>query len=278
MSANVAAGRAELRIHNLVEAQKYLERALHIDKRAQVQKELGWIKLESGWVSQAISLFTEHLRYVPDDMEAYNLLLKCFYRKDRYDAGLELLDRLQLRTRTIECFRSNRFLFELLAQRNDIATTCAIHENDRSELAFVRYNSLVVTEKESSFTGQVSFAKPKLLFQEYAPPVGKKVRHKNVFAISWEGENRDRVETARSIYCIGRMDNNDLKTDALSVSRRHCAIVNMNEEVWLYDLDSTIGTFVDGQRVKGRAFLLGVHEVIVGDVPLRIASSRDLLI
>ncbi len=59
---------------------------------------------------------------------------------------------------------------------------------------------------------------------------------------------------------------------------RHCATVNVNQEVWLYDLESTHGTYVDGERVKGRAFLLGVHDVLVGDVPLRIASSSDLLI
>ena len=62
------------------------------------------------------------------------------------------------------------------------------------------------------------------------------------------------------------------------VSGRHCAIVNLNQEVWIYDLESTIGTYVDGQRVKGRAFLMGVHDVLVGDVPMRIASSSDLLI
>lgn len=54
--------------------------------------------------------------------------------------------------------------------------------------------------------------------------------------------------------------------------------MNVNQEVWLYDLESTHGTYVDGERVKGRAFLLGVHDVLVGEVPLRIASSSDLLI
>ena len=271
VSANVAAGRAELRVHNLSEARKYFERALHIDKRAQVQKELGWLKLESGRVSNAISLFTEHLRYVPDDMETYNLLLKCFYLKDRYDAGLELLDKIQPYTQKLECFVSNRFLFELLAQNQDRETLIEAFRKESASSPFIRYNTEIAREI-------VSDMKSKMLFQEYSAPSGQKGTRENTIALSWVDEDSNRVKTSSPIYSIGRQDSNDLRCDLPSVSRRHCAIVNLNQEVWLYDLESTYGTYVDGERVKGRAFLLGVHDVLVGEVPLRIASSSDLLI
>ena len=271
VSANVAAGRAELRVHNMVEARKYFEQALHIDKRAQVQKELGWLKLESGWVSHAISLFTEHLRYVPDDMETYNLLLKCFYLKDRYDAGLDLLDKIQAHAQKVQCFVSNRFLFELLAQNQDRETVIESYRKESASSPFIRYNTEIAREI-------VADMKPKMLFQEYSAPSSQKVTRENSIAISWVGEESKRVETSSPIFSIGRQDSNDLLSQMRSVSRRHCAIVNLNQEVWLYDLESTMGTYVDGQPVKGRAFLLGVHDVIVGDLPLRIASSSDLLI
>lgn len=271
VSANVAAGRAELRVHNLIEALKYFERALHIDKRAQVQKELGWLKLESGRVSNAISLFTEHLRYVPDDMEAYNLLLKCFYLKDRYDAGLDLLDKIQAHVQKVECFVSNRFLFELLAQNQDRETLIEAYRKESASSPFIRYNTEIAREI-------VSDMKPKMLFQEYSAPSSQKGPRENAIALSWVGEGANRVETSSPIFSIGRQDSNDLRSQLPSVSRRHCAIVNVNQEVWLYDLESTYGTYVDGERVKGRAFLLGVHDVLVGELPLRIASSSDLLI
>ncbi len=271
VSANVAAGRAELRVHNMVEARKYFEQALHIDKRAQVQKELGWLKLESGWVSHAISLFTEHLRYVPDDMETYNLLLKCFYLKDRYDAGLDLLDKIQAHAQKVQCFVSNRFLFELLAQNQDRETVIESYRKESASSPFIRYNTEIAREI-------VADMKPKMLFQEYSAPSSQKGTRENSIAISWVGEESKRVETSSPIFSIGRQDSNDLRSQMRSVSRRHCAIVNLNQEVWLYDLESTMGTYVDGQPVKGRAFLLGVHDVIVGDLPLRIASSSDLLI
>jgi pSer/pThr/pTyr-binding forkhead associated (FHA) protein len=74
------------------------------------------------------------------------------------------------------------------------------------------------------------------------------------------------------------MKTNDIVLGDAAVSRRHCAIVNYSQDVWLYDLGSTVGTFVDGQRLTGRMFLQGVHEVMVGGVQIRVAAHRDLLI
>lgn len=218
-----------------------------------------------------ISLFTEHLRYVPDDMETYNLLLKCFYLKDRYDAGLDLLDKIQAHAQKVQCFVSNRFLFELLAQNQDRETVIESYRKDSASSPFIRYNTEIAREI-------VADMKPKMLFQEYSALSSQKGTRENSIAISWVGEESKRVETSSPIFSIGRQDSNDLRSQMRSVSRRHCAIVNLNQEVWLYDLESTMGTYVDGQPVKGRAFLLGVHDVIVGDLPLRIASSSDLLI
>ena len=63
-----------------------------------------------------------------------------------------------------------------------------------------------------------------------------------------------------------------------TVSRRHCVLVNFPDDVWLYDLDSTVGTVVEGQRLVGRMLLDGVHDVMVGKVRLRIAASSGLLV
>ena len=43
-----------------------------------------------------------------------------------------------------------------------------------------------------------------------------------------------------------------------SVSRRHCVIVNYPNDVWIYDLNSTCGTFINGECVYVKMFLLGV--------------------
>jgi pSer/pThr/pTyr-binding forkhead associated (FHA) protein len=77
---------------------------------------------------------------------------------------------------------------------------------------------------------------------------------------------------------IGSLSANDIVIVNRSVSRRHCVIVNYPDDVWLYDLGSTVGTVVDGQRVVGHIPLDGVHNVEVGSVCIRIAAGNDLLL
>jgi len=66
--------------------------------------------------------------------------------------------------------------------------------------------------------------------------------------------------------------------DDASVSRRHGLIANFPNDVWLYDLGSTRGTWVDGGVVSGQAFLDGVHRVMVGRIELEVGARADLLV
>ena len=44
------------------------------------------------------------------------------------------------------------------------------------------------------------------------------------------------------VISIGREDGNDIRLSAQTgVSRRHCVIVNYLDDVWVYDLESTLG-------------------------------------
>jgi len=43
-------------------------------------------------------------------------------------------------------------------------------------------------------------------------------------------------------------------------------------------LSSTVGTFLEGERIFGKRFLLGVYNVQIGNVQLKISSQADLLI
>ena len=63
-----------------------------------------------------------------------------------------------------------------------------------------------------------------------------------------------------------------------SVSRRHCVIVNYPNDVWIYDLNSTGGTFINGERVYGKMFLLGVCELTIGRCQLRVSSEAGILV
>jgi len=63
-----------------------------------------------------------------------------------------------------------------------------------------------------------------------------------------------------------------------TVSRLHFVIINQRNNVWLYDLDSYSGTYVDGKRVDKKFFLLGLHEIKFGDHKISLKTDKNLLI
>jgi pSer/pThr/pTyr-binding forkhead associated (FHA) protein len=74
---------------------------------------------------------------------------------------------------------------------------------------------------------------------------------------------------------IGRADYNDLVIPDESVSTTH-AKLQRREGVWvLVDLDSTNGTFVDGDRVKGESPLAPGATVRFGDISLVFEPTDD---
>jgi hypothetical protein len=55
-------------------------------------------------------------------------------------------------------------------------------------------------------------------------------------------------------------------------------VVNFRENVWLYDLDSTYGTSLDGKPFNGRVLIDGVHEVKAASTTFTIVSAEDRLV
>src|SRR5438093_2264073 len=86
-----------------------------------------------------------------------------------------------------------------------------------------------------------------------------------------------RLSVKAPVVNIGRADYNDLVVPDPSVSTSH-AKLQRREGVWvLVDLDSTNGTFVDGERVKGEAPLAPGATVRFGDVQLVFEPTDDAL-
>src|SRR5213083_1284802 len=86
-----------------------------------------------------------------------------------------------------------------------------------------------------------------------------------------------RLSVKTPVVNIGRADYNDLVVPDESVSTTH-AKLQRREGVWvLVDLDSTNGTFIDGEQVKGEAPLAPGATVRLGDVQLVFEPSDDAL-
>lgn len=263
IAALLAAGRCQLMMRRIGRANEYFAKALSISPRTSVQKELAWIRLEEGRFPLAISLLTDHLQRNASDYEAYNLLLKCFFLTDRFEAGESLARTLMEEKAPNDCSIYPQVLDNLASRE---------HPNP-----FIAYNVRVKTEQPRSWDeDKPPSLKSKLLFQEYQFGAANRSRRTNTISVYLPDTTRQDRELA--IVTIGSLNANNIVIKDGSVSRRHCAIVNYSGDVWLYDLGSTIGTVVDGQRVEGRMLLDGVHKVEVGRVHIRIASSSDMLL
>jgi pSer/pThr/pTyr-binding forkhead associated (FHA) protein len=84
-----------------------------------------------------------------------------------------------------------------------------------------------------------------------------------------------RLSVKTPVVNIGRADYNDLVLPDESVSTTH-AKLQRREGVWvLVDLDSTNGTFIDGDQIKGEAPLTPGATVRFGDVPLVFEPTDD---
>ncbi len=276
VSALLAAGRCQLLLRQIERASEYFSKAVAVNPRAPVQKELGWMRLEEGHVSTAISLLTDHLERNASDYEAYNLLLKCFYLTERFEAAESLAHTMIEAKAPADCFRSNRLLCLYLNQgRAGVEVETARLRDDQNP--FVAHNARVATEAPSAWGPQKRPSlKSKLLFQEFR--FGKPRRGDRPNVLTIETPNGRRRECDSKIVTIGALGGNDITLKDESVSRRHCALINYPGDVWLHDLESHVGTVVDGRRVVGRMFLDGVHEVTVGRVRLRVSARADLLV
>ncbi|MEM9171556.1 MAG: FHA domain-containing protein [Pseudomonadota bacterium] len=76
-------------------------------------------------------------------------------------------------------------------------------------------------------------------------------------------------------YTIGRLPDNDVRIDNPSVSGHHCLIINILNDSFLEDLNSTNGTYVGGKLIKKHALQNG-DSITIGHHQLRyVESSTD---
>lgn len=71
---------------------------------------------------------------------------------------------------------------------------------------------------------------------------------------------------------VGRDDGCDIKIRSRSVSREHCTIEREGEQIVLRDLNSTGGTYLNGERID-RAPLHDGMEVVVGPAVLKFFEN-----
>src|ERR1700678_4271467 len=75
-------------------------------------------------------------------------------------------------------------------------------------------------------------------------------------------------------YTIGRLPDNDIRIDNPAVSGHHSLIINILNDSFLEDLNSTNGTYVNGKLIKKHAMQHG-DVVTVGHHQLRFVEDDE---
>ncbi|WP_213954122.1 MULTISPECIES: FHA domain-containing protein [unclassified Variovorax] len=73
---------------------------------------------------------------------------------------------------------------------------------------------------------------------------------------------------------IGRANSNDVVIDSDRVSRFHATLTVESGAVWIRDLDSSNGTFVNGHRITSRALSNG-DTILIGDCQMRFLAGEQ---
>ena len=91
--------------------------------------------------------------------------------------------------------------------------------------------------------------------------------------LSLDGQVLAEYNMSKERYTIGRLPDNDIRIDNPAVSGHHALIINILNDSFLEDLNSTNGTYVNGKIVKKHAMQHG-DVITVGHHALRFIDSE----
>ncbi len=271
-SAVLLAGRVKLVSHQ-TDAAFELLKTIQVNQSGHlIGMELGWLFLQRGELPQAIATFSDELARNPLNMEATCLLLECYWRVRRFDE-MKRVAQIMVDEKCDSLAFENAGLLARLGGRE--LTYKWLEDASARGLAspFAAYN-VSVARAGINEVGGFDALLDELLFQEYRFGLPSALKTKNAVVVEQSGRQQ---RLPNQIISIGKLPGNVIQIDDASVSRRHAVLTNVGNEVWIHDLASTRGIYVDGERVVGKRILLGVHDVLVGEVKLRVSASEDLV-
>ena len=90
--------------------------------------------------------------------------------------------------------------------------------------------------------------------------------------LSLDGQTLAEYNMTKERYTVGRLPDNDIRIDNAAVSGHHSLIINILNDSFLEDLNSTNGTYVNGKLIKKHALQNG-DVITVGRHQLRYVDS-----
>ena len=99
--------------------------------------------------------------------------------------------------------------------------------------------------------------------------------------LSLDGQTLAEYNMTKERYTIGRLPDNDIRVDNAAVSGHHSLIINILNDSFLEDLNSTNGTYVNGKLIKkhalrhGDVITAGHHQLRYVDDQGDVGASED---
>jgi pSer/pThr/pTyr-binding forkhead associated (FHA) protein len=91
--------------------------------------------------------------------------------------------------------------------------------------------------------------------------------------LSLDGQVLAEYNMTKERYTVGRLPDNDVRIDNAAVSGHHGLIINILNDSFLEDLNSTNGTYVNGKLIKKHALTHG-DVITIGHHHLRFVDSQ----
>jgi pSer/pThr/pTyr-binding forkhead associated (FHA) protein len=91
--------------------------------------------------------------------------------------------------------------------------------------------------------------------------------------LSLDGQTLAEYNMTKERYTVGRLPDNDIRIDNAAVSGHHSLLINILNDSFLEDLNSTNGTYVNGKLIKKHALQHG-DVITVGHHQLRYVDDR----
>ena len=92
--------------------------------------------------------------------------------------------------------------------------------------------------------------------------------------LSMDGQVLAEYNMGKERYTIGRLPDNDVRIDNPAVSGHHALVINILNDSFLEDLNSTNGTYVNGKLIKKHALQHG-DVITTGHHQLRFVDSQS---
>jgi hypothetical protein len=93
--------------------------------------------------------------------------------------------------------------------------------------------------------------------------------------LSLDGQVMAEYNMNKERYTVGRLPDNDIRIDNPAVSGHHSLVINILNDSFLEDLNSTNGTYVNGKLIKKHALQHG-DVVTVGHHQLRFVDTQSM--